>query len=122
MPEISEITHIPGNRNLTPADRLARIHRIYRPFHAAIAELLDCGAAKGVRSMVVTVSGFTPVYNGTPRAAESGILHDRDTRVSEKLIATFSDVHARLNEPYGRRTACCTRSICMRHPAASRTS
>jgi predicted N-formylglutamate amidohydrolase len=46
MPEISEITHIPGNRNPTPADRLARIHRIYRPFHTTIAELLDCRAAE----------------------------------------------------------------------------
>ena len=99
MPEISEITHIPGNRNLTPADQLARIHRIYQRFHMAIAELLDCRAAEGVRSMVVTVHSFTPVYKGTPRALELGILHDRDTR-----------------------TACCTRSICMRRPAASRTS
>ena len=41
MPEIGEITHIPGDRNLTPAARLARIHRIYRPSHAAIAELLS---------------------------------------------------------------------------------
>jgi predicted N-formylglutamate amidohydrolase len=32
MPKISEITHIPGNRNLTPADRLTRIHRIYGSF------------------------------------------------------------------------------------------
>jgi predicted N-formylglutamate amidohydrolase len=101
MPEISEITHIPGNRNLTPVDRLARIHRIYRPFHMAIAELLDCRAAEGVRSVVVTVHSFTPVYKGTPRAVELGILHERDTRLAEKLITTFSGVDARLNEPYG---------------------
>jgi predicted N-formylglutamate amidohydrolase len=101
MPEISEITHIPGNRNLTPTDRLARIQEIYRPFQMAIAELLDYRAAEGVRSVVVTVHSFTPVYKGTRRAVELGILHDRDTRLAEKLITSFPGVDARLNEPYG---------------------
>jgi predicted N-formylglutamate amidohydrolase len=101
MPEISEITHIPGNRNLTPTDRLARIQEIYRPFQMAIAELLDYRAAEGVRSVVVTVHSFTPVYKGTRRTVELGILHDRDTRLAEKLITSFPGVDARLNEPYG---------------------
>ena len=101
MPEISETTDIPGNRNLSPADRLARIHEIYRPFHAAIADLLDRRAAEGVRSMVVTIHSFTPVYKGERRAVELGILHDRDTRLAETLIRSFATVDARFNEPYG---------------------
>jgi predicted N-formylglutamate amidohydrolase len=100
MPEISETTHIPGNRNLSPADRLARTREIYRPFHAAIADLLDRRAAEGVRSMVVTIHSFTPVYKGKSRAVELGILHDRDTRLSSRLIMSFPGVDARLNEPY----------------------
>jgi predicted N-formylglutamate amidohydrolase len=101
MPELSETTHIPGNRNLSAGDKLARTREIYRPFHAAIADLLDCRAAEGVRSMVVTIHSFTPVYKGQPRAVELGILHDRDTRLSAKLITGFPTVDARLNEPYG---------------------
>jgi len=101
MPEISETTHIPGNQHLSPADRLARISEIYRPFHAAIADLLDRRAADGARSMVVTIHSFTPVYKGTPRAVELGILHDRDTGLAAKLITSFPTVAARLNEPYG---------------------
>jgi predicted N-formylglutamate amidohydrolase len=101
IPEISEVTHIPGNRNLTPTHRLARIHGIYRPFHTAIAELLDCRAAERVGSVMVTVHSFTPVYKGTPRAVELGILYDRDSRMAEKLITTFPGVDARTNEPYG---------------------
>jgi predicted N-formylglutamate amidohydrolase len=101
MPEISETTRIPGNRNLSAADKLARIREIYRPFHAAIADLLDRRAAEGVGSVVVTVHSFTPVYKGMPRAVELGILHDRDTRLSAKLITSFPTVDARLNEPYG---------------------
>jgi predicted N-formylglutamate amidohydrolase len=101
MPEISETTHIPGNRNLSPADRLARIREIYRPFHAAIAELLDARAAEGRRSAVVTVHSFTPVYKGRGRSVELGLLYDRDARLAERLIGTFPAVDARVNEPYG---------------------
>jgi predicted N-formylglutamate amidohydrolase len=101
MPVISETTHIPGNRNLSPDDKLMRVHEIYRPFHAAIADLLDRRAAGGTRSMVVTIHSFTPVYKGKPRAVELGILHDRDTGLADKLITSFPTLDARLNEPYG---------------------
>ena len=101
MPEISETTDIPGNRNLGPADKLARIREIYRPFHGAVADLLDRRAADGVRSLVVTIHSFTPVYKGVRRVVELGILHDWDTLLSEKLITSFPGVDARLNEPYG---------------------
>jgi predicted N-formylglutamate amidohydrolase len=101
MPEISETTHIPGNRHLSPDDRLMRTREIYRPFHAAIADLLDRRAADGTRSMVVTIHSFTPVYKGTRRAVELGILHDRDQGLADELITSFPGVDARLNEPYG---------------------
>ena len=101
MPEISETTQIPGNRNLSPADRLARTTEIYRPFHAAVADLLDRRAAEGVGSLVVSIHSFTPVYKGKRRTVELGILHDRDTRLSDRLIRSFPGVDARLNEPYG---------------------
>lgn len=101
MPEISETTHIPGNRSLSPEDRLARIREIYRPFHAAIADLLDVRAAEGARSVVVTIHSFTPVYKGKSQSVELGILHDRDTRLSDRLIGSFPTTDARFNEPYG---------------------
>lgn len=101
MPETSETTHIPDNRSLSPADKLARIREIYRPFHAAIADLLDARSAEGIRSLVVTIHSFTPVYKGEARSVELGILHDRDRRLAEKLIASFPGVDARYNEPYG---------------------
>jgi predicted N-formylglutamate amidohydrolase len=101
MPEISETTDIPGNRNLSSDDKLKRTREIYRPFHAAIADLLDCRAAEGTRSTVVTIHSFTPVYKGRRRAVELGLLHDRDTGLADRLITSFPGVDARLNEPYG---------------------
>jgi predicted N-formylglutamate amidohydrolase len=100
IPEIRETTHIPGNLNLSAHDKLRRIHEIYRPFHAAIADLLDRRAAEGTRSTVVTIHSFTPVYKGQPRAVELGILYDRDTGLADQLITSFPGVDARRNEPY----------------------
>jgi predicted N-formylglutamate amidohydrolase len=101
MPEVSETTHIPGNRHLSSDEKLRRTREIYRPFHTTIADLLDRRAAEGTRSTVVTIHSFTPVYKGKPRTVEIGILHDRDSSLADKLITSFPTVDARLNEPYG---------------------
>ncbi len=101
MPAISEVTDIPGNMNLSAADRLARIQQIYRPFHDAVSRVLDARAADGQKSMVISIHSFTPLYKGKSRALELGILHDRDASFSSMLIKRFPSVDARLNEPYG---------------------
>ncbi|MGH6908264.1 MAG: N-formylglutamate amidohydrolase, partial [Aestuariivirga sp.] len=101
IPEVSETTQIPGNSNLSAVDKLARAREIYRPFQAAIFDLLDARAAVGIRSVVISIHSFTPIYKGKPRAVELGILHDRDASFSSKLIKSFPKVDARLNEPYG---------------------
>ena len=101
MPELSELTVIPGNQGLTAADRLARIEGLYRPFHDGVSRLLDARAAAGVKTLVVSVHSFTPVYKGNRRSVELGILHDRDTALASKLIKSFPNIDARLNEPYG---------------------
>ena len=51
----------------------------------------------------MSLHSFTPVYKGKPRKVELGILHDRDTTLSSRLIKSFPKVDARLNEPYGPR-------------------
>lgn len=101
IPEVSETTAIPGNAKLSAADRLARVRDIYRPFHDGISALLDRRASAGVRSIVVSIHSFTPIYKGKERKVELGILHDRDTTLSAKLIKSFPNIDARLNEPYG---------------------
>ena len=101
MPVISELTPVPGNAGLSPDDRMARVTGIYRPFHNGIAELLDRRACAGQPSLVVSIHSFTPVFKGKPRTVELGILHDRDTRLQSRLIKSFPNVAARLNEPYG---------------------
>ena len=66
-----------------------------------ISALLDRRTAHGVKSSLISIHSFTPVYKGKPRSVELGILHDRDAALSSRLIKGFPNVDARLNEPYG---------------------
>lgn len=58
----------------------------------------------GRRPVLVTIHTFTPVYHGKPRAVELGILHDRDSRLADVLLAAaeeHSSLKVERNEPYG---------------------
>tara|TARA_R110002049_G_scaffold117332_2_gene270439 strand:+ start:14046 stop:14825 length:780 start_codon:yes stop_codon:yes gene_type:complete len=100
MPAQSEVFAIPGNTNLSDADRADRVTNIYEPFRATLAQTV----AGMTGPVIVTVHSFTPIYHGTPRTVEVGILHDSDSRLADAMIATAS-VHTELivqrNEPYG---------------------
>lgn len=101
IPAVSELTAVPGNKSLSADDRLARAREIYRPFHDGISALLDRRASQKIKSALVSIHSFTPIYKGKPRSVELGILHDRDASLSSRLIKSFPNVDARLNEPYG---------------------
>ncbi|HET6630857.1 MAG TPA: N-formylglutamate amidohydrolase [Woeseiaceae bacterium] len=78
---------IPGNRNLSPAERAARADALYRPYHAAIREQVGrLTAAAGVPA-IIAIHSFTPVLNGVSRPWEIGILWDADRRIAERLLA-----------------------------------
>lgn len=97
MPARSELVEIPGNADLTPAQRAERITTVYRPFCEAVTGLLDAEARA-----IVTVHSFTPVYFGAARPTEIGILHDSDARLAEAMLA-HAPATRRVdrNMPYG---------------------
>lgn len=98
MPATSEIFDIPGNRDLTPADRAARADAVYWPFVAAV----DAAVAAAQPGAIVTIHSFTPVYHGRQRAVEIGVLFDSDTRLADALLAQdWAGFDVRGNEPYG---------------------
>ncbi len=101
MPEVSEVTSIPGNKNLTPEAKLARVAEIYRPFHNTIAELLDYRAVHGKPAIPVSIHSFTKIYKGKTRSLELGLLFDRDSYLANMLVRSFPGISTQLNEPYG---------------------
>ena len=104
MPAVSEVFEIPGNRNIEPAERQARVDEIYRPWQCQLRETIAARKAAGRETAVVTIHTFTPVYKGVSRSVEIGILHDRDTRLADEMLArggTGGQFVVRRNEPYG---------------------
>ncbi len=104
IPEQSEIHDVPGNKGLTPFERLARVDAIYRPFHAAVSKAIR--EARDTVELMVTVHSFTPVYDGKARTVEIGILHGSDPRFAAAMMACRPDQSVydiRLNQPYSAR-------------------
>lgn len=103
MPEKSEIFDIPGNRELTPAERYARTAALYVPFHDQVTN--EIGRIEAVRRkpVIVTIHSFTPVYFGKPREVEIGILHDTDARLADEMLkaAKGGPYRVERNSPYG---------------------
>lgn len=99
IPERSEIFDIPFNRGLSGAQRARRVSDIYDPFREAVETALN----RAQPQALVTVHSFTRVYAGVPRDVEIGVLHDRDTRLADALLASLSGdaFTVRRNEPYG---------------------
>ncbi|MGP6088960.1 N-formylglutamate amidohydrolase [Antarctobacter jejuensis] len=99
MPERSEHHDIPGNRDLSDADRAMRVAAVYRPFHDKVSDRIR--VLRPVLTLMVTVHSFTPVFQGVRRAVEIGILHGRDPGFARAMMATAPKGYdVRLNEPY----------------------
>lgn len=98
----SEVHEIPGNRALSPADRLARVNAVYRPFHDSLRALIVQRLTNGPTPVLVTIHSFTPVYHGEPRAVEFGVIHDADPALALAVVnaARTLPMVTRLNEPY----------------------
>ena len=103
IPEISELTEIPGNRGLTEPARTARINAIFRPYHDAIGAALDRRAAAGHASVLVALHSFTPVFKGMARPWHAAVLYNRDARLAHSLFELLSAEDGLVvgdNEPY----------------------
>jgi predicted N-formylglutamate amidohydrolase len=99
IPAQSEVFTIPGNQDLTQAERQARIDGVYHPFHMRLEDELK---ARADLQAFVTIHSFTRVYKGLPRSVGIGILNGADTRLADAMMRTRPAFHApiRANEPY----------------------
>lgn len=102
IPAKSELIEAPANANLSVAERQARITEVYEPFRALLTQTI---VGRGpVLPALVTIHSFTPVFFGTPRTVELGLLHDADDRLARAMLEAapeFTALKTALNEPYG---------------------
>lgn len=103
IPTVSELTAIPGNQGISPAEREARRREIFLPYHQTIGELLDRRRRDGRRTVLVAMHSFTPVFKGESRNVEVGVLYNRDARLSHimlELLRDEGDLVVGNNAPY----------------------
>ena len=101
IPETSEATPIPGNRDLSQAERDARRLAIFAPYHDAIDAAL--AARAGRPTVLVAMHSFTPVYLGEVRPWQIGTLYGRDDRLA-RILGRRLEAEGRFvvgdNKPY----------------------
>ncbi|WP_428491548.1 N-formylglutamate amidohydrolase [Rhodopila sp.] len=84
MPEVSEYTEIPGNKDLSAQAKATRVAAIFTPYHDRIRGLLDARAHR--RSVLVAMHSFTPSFKGEARAMQVGMLYNKDARLARILL------------------------------------
>ena len=74
IPEISELTPIPGNVGLSEDQMRARIREIFRPYHDRIETELDLRRQADRPAALIAMHSFTPVFMGAARPWHAGVL------------------------------------------------
>lgn len=103
MPVVSEYTPVPGNENLTDADRAARVAAIFTPYHDRITALLDARKAAGRHTVLVAMHSYTPNFKGERRDMQVGVLYNKDIRMASimlDLLRAEGDLIVGDNAPY----------------------
>lgn len=103
IPETSDGTTIPGNQGLSQSEAARREDALFKPYHAAIAELLQEMREGGATPIYIAMHTFTPRMNGFKRPWHFGVLWDRDTTLAQQLIAELqrnSGIVVGDNQPY----------------------
>ncbi len=101
VPVRSEVFDVPGNQNLSVDEYMERVELCYEPFHKQVSQAISWAK---VPPVIVTIHSFTPVYFGSHRETEIGILHDKDARLADAMLACaheLSELKIERNEPYG---------------------
>jgi len=103
IPSISETTLIPGNAELSEADREARRLAVHAPYHDHIAALLDERARQGRKTILIAQHSMTPIFKGDRRDMQAAVLYNRDSRFGvafRDALSVSAGSNVADNEPY----------------------
>ena len=106
IPRESDDVEIPGNANLSDAQRRTRREALFDPYHGAIAAWIAARRAKGVAPAVISLHSFTPVMKGAERPWHIGVLWDGQGRIAIPLLDALQiepDLIVGDNQPYSAR-------------------
>ena len=103
IPEISELTPVPGNVALSQASKAARARAIFRPYHDRIEAELDRRRQANRPAVLIALHSFTPMFKDVARPWHAAVLYHRDPRFPRRLLALLKEEKGLIvgdNEPY----------------------
>lgn len=104
MPAVSDATPIPGNRELSAAERADRTAALHAPYHAAVAEALGACLARHAAPLFVSLHSCTPrMSDGAPRPWHLGLSWADGAEASHRMRAILEGregLHVGDNQPY----------------------
>jgi predicted N-formylglutamate amidohydrolase len=103
IPQIGEVTSIPGNIGLSDAEKEARARAIFWPYHQRIEAELARRRQAGRPTALIALHSFTPVFKGQARPWHVALLSNRDRRLADRLLALLREEHDLVvgdNQPY----------------------
>ena len=103
IPEISELTPIPGNVGLSDAEKAARAGEIFSPYHERIEAERERRRQGGRPTVLIALHSFTPEFKGVARPWHVALLSNRDRRLADRLLDMFREERGLVvgdNEPY----------------------
>jgi predicted N-formylglutamate amidohydrolase len=103
-PPVSDGHAVPGNV-LDPAGREQRLSRYHRPYHGALAAMLD----QAPPALIVSLHSFTPALSSSPevmRPWHAGVLYNVDDRAARLALPLLEAEGLKVGdqEPYSGRT------------------
>lgn len=105
FPSETEQGPVPGNADLSQADKDERIAHFHTRYHARITEELDARAQRGIKSIVVAVHSFSPTFEGKQRPWHIGLIQAQDPGFSRAFYDAFKadapELEFGWNLPYG---------------------
>ena len=101
IPPISDGTMVPGNQNLSPADRVARAEACFWPYHGEIGRRIDTFLERGVKPAIVIIHSFTPEMNGFKRPWHLGVLWEGTSSINALDVTGRAVGKVRAHEDLG---------------------
>lgn len=105
IPEISDMTPVPGNMDMSEEQQMARVESFFWPYHHAVANALTHLWHHRPAPALFSVHSFTPSLGGEDRLWDIAVLWNRDHRLGNALLEKLRAVedgryHVGDNEPY----------------------
>jgi predicted N-formylglutamate amidohydrolase len=103
IPDLGELTPIPGNVNLSAQELEARRREIFEPYHRELRMLLDERLTAKRKSILVAQHSMTDVFKGARRDMQAAVLYNRDRRFAQlvlQMLRRETELHVADNQPY----------------------